>query len=159
MGPTPLLCGPRFIARPSRLHITTYRRSLVQYRTATHIDKAAVLSWRYTHGTGSTNTNDAMRGRGTVPDSRPHDKAPHGHRCHGECGGRLDGICGEVEDPDSDYPLHRICATFLTAKGAGHDALNARAEKHKADQARAVVQCDGLCRGAMVVRNPPTIYQ
>ena len=121
VGPVPLLCGPRTIAGPSRLQITTYRRNSVQYRAPAHIDKAAVLSWQHTHCTSSTNTHDAMRAAGEqqclIPDRTP--KLPGGHKCRGECAGRLHGVCGQVEDPDrSDSPLHPICATCPTAHGS-----------------------------------------
>lgn len=45
-------------------------------QNSAHFDKAAVLSWQYTHHTGTTNTHDTMCGRGPVPDSRLHAKAP-----------------------------------------------------------------------------------
>ena len=57
---------------------------------------------------------------------------PKAFKSRGGCGGRLHGIWGEVEDPDNDNLLHRICATCLAAKSAGHDASNARAGKRKA---------------------------
>ena len=37
-----------------------------------------------------------------------------GHACRGGCGGKLHGICGEVEDPDGDSPTHRICHTCIS---------------------------------------------
>ena len=64
--------------------------------------------------------HDGTRGRGTGPDSRPHAKAPDGHKYRGECGDRLHGICGEVQDPDSVNTLSRICVTCLTAKAPAH---------------------------------------
>ena len=81
------------IAEPSRLHITTYSRSSVQYRRAAHIDEATVLSWQYTHHTSrTTRAIDAMRGREQclILDRTP--KPPDGHKCRGECGVCLHGI-------------------------------------------------------------------
>ena len=50
-------------------------------------------------------------------------QAPDGHLCRCVCGGRLHGLCAEVEGPDSDEPMHRICRTCAitkaTATGAG----------------------------------------
>ena len=37
-----------------------------------------------------------------------------GHECRGGCGGKLHGICSEVEDPDGDSPSHRICHTCIS---------------------------------------------
>ena len=39
-----------------------------------------------------------------------------GHECHGGCGGRLHGMCGEVEDTDSDNPNNRICHTCISKR-------------------------------------------
>ena len=38
-----------------------------------------------------------------------------GHECRGGCGGRLHGLCGEVED-SSDTPTHRICHTCISKR-------------------------------------------
>lgn len=64
---------------------------------------------------------------------RPHE----GHRCRGECGGRLHGICGEVEDPYGDNsPLQRICPRCATTKRGAGDVSKTRAGKRKADDTR-----------------------
>ena len=42
-------------------------------------------------------------------------KVPDGQKCRGGYGGRLHGTCGEVEDPDNDNPLHRMCPACFTA--------------------------------------------
>lgn len=73
MGPVPLLRSPRATEGPSRLHITTYSRSSEQYRTAAHIDKAALFSRQYTYCTSRDNMHDGTRGReqGLIPDRTP----------------------------------------------------------------------------------------
>ena len=43
---------------------------------------------------------------------------PDGHACRGSCGGRLHGICSEVEDPDDVSQMHRICHSCVTKKTA-----------------------------------------
>ena len=45
-----------------------------------------------------------------------------GHECRGECGGKLHGICGEVEDPDGDSPTHRICHTCISNRNLSNPA-------------------------------------
>ena len=42
------------------------------------------------------------------------------HECRGGCGGRLYGMCGEVEDTNSDNPNNRICHTPIS-KGSLSD--------------------------------------
>ena len=49
-----------------------------------------------------------------IQDHTP--EAPDGHVCRGVRGGRLHGLCGEVEDSDSDEPMHRICLACTLAK-------------------------------------------
>ena len=53
-----------------------------------------------------------------LPDRTP--VAPHGHQCHGGCGGRLHGLlCGE-QDEDAEFETVRIyllCVHCLQAKG------------------------------------------
>ena len=36
--------------------------------------------------------------------------------CRGLCGGRLHGICGEVEDPDGGNEMHRIRHSCVATK-------------------------------------------
>ena len=45
-----------------------------------------------------------------------------GHECRGGCGGKLHGICGEVEDPDGDSPTHRICHTCINKRSLSNPA-------------------------------------
>ena len=52
-----------------------------------------------------------------------------GMSCRGLCGGRLHGICGEVEDPDGNE-MHRICHSFV-AKKVESARRRASATKHK----------------------------
>ena len=65
----------------------------------------------------------------TIPGLTP--EAPIGHACRGGCGGRLHGLCGEVEDPDSDNPMHRICHACAAAKTSTKGAVTAPAGKRK----------------------------
>ena len=44
-----------------------------------------------------------------------------GHECRGGCGGRLHGLCGEVED-GSDTPTHRICHTCISKRSPSNSA-------------------------------------
>ena len=62
----------------------------------------------------------AAREQCLIQDRTP--QAPDGHLCRGVCGGRLHGLCGEVEDPDSDEPMHRICQTCAIAKATATGA-------------------------------------
>ena len=39
-----------------------------------------------------------------------------GMPCRGLRGGRLHGICGEVEDPDGGNEMHRICHSCVAKK-------------------------------------------
>ena len=45
-----------------------------------------------------------------------------GHECRRGCGGKLHGICGEVEDPDGDSPTHRICHTCISKRSLSNPA-------------------------------------
>ena len=45
-----------------------------------------------------------------------------GHECRGGCGGKLHGICSEVEDPDGDSPTHRICHTCISKRSLSNPA-------------------------------------
>ena len=45
-----------------------------------------------------------------------------GHECRGGCGGRLHGMCGEVEDTDSDNPNNRICHTCISKRSLSNPA-------------------------------------
>ena len=56
----------------------------------------------------------AAREQCLIQDRTP--QAPDGLLYRGMCSGRLHGLCGEVEDPDSDEPMHRICQTCAIAK-------------------------------------------
>ena len=78
MGPPSLVRSPHYsgTAMPPH-HYSTISTEEAQVQYSARIDKAAVLSWQYTHHlTGSTNRHDAMCGRETVLDSRPHAKFP-----------------------------------------------------------------------------------
>ena len=44
-----------------------------------------------------------------------------GHECRGGCGGRLHGLCGEVED-GSDTPTHHICHTCISKRSPSNSA-------------------------------------
>ena len=65
----------------------------------------------------------------TIPGLTP--ELPNGHACRGGCGGRLHGLCGEMEDPDGPNPMHLICPACIGAKPSTKDALTAPAGKHK----------------------------
>ena len=54
---------------------------------------------------------------------------PGGDACHGGCGGRLHGLCGEVEEPDVDNTMHCICHSCAAAKTFTMDAVKAPAGK------------------------------
>ena len=70
------------------------------------------------------------------------------------CGGRLHGLCGEVEDPGSDEPMHRIYQTCATAKatttGSSSAGMSTSAGKRKVDDTRGW--------GAEVETMPPPSY-
>ena len=70
----------------------------------------------------------------------PTPQAPDGHLCRGVCGGRLHGLCGEVEDPGSDGPMHRICQTCAIAKttptGSSSGGKSTGTGTRKADNTR-----------------------
>ena len=57
-------------------------------------------------------------------------KAPDGHQCRGGCGGRLHGICGEVEE-EGENEMNRLCPACFTSK----QASTASAGKRKAQDA------------------------
>ena len=74
-----------------------------------------------------------------VQDRTP--QAHDGHLCRGVCGGRLHGLIrGEVEDPDSDEPMHRICQTCAIAKttatGSSSGGKSTGTGKRRADNTR-----------------------
>ena len=52
----------------------------------------------------------------TAPRLTP--EPPDFHDCSGACGGRLHGLCGEVEEPDGGNPMHRICHACPAARYA-----------------------------------------
>ena len=60
--------------------------------------------------------------------------------CRGVCGGRLHGLFGEVEDPDSDGAMLRICQTCAIAKatttGWSSAGMSTRAGERKVDDTR-----------------------
>ena len=80
----------------------------------------------------------AAREQCLIRDRTP--QAPDSHLCRGVCGGRLHGLCGEVEDPDSDEPIHRICQTCAIAKanatGSSSGGESTSTDKRKADNTR-----------------------
>ena len=57
-------------------------------------------------------------------------KAPDGHQCRGGCGGRLHGICGEVEE-EGESEINRLCPARYSSK----QASTAAAGKRKAEDA------------------------
>ncbi|CAB1098201.1 unnamed protein product [Ectocarpus sp. CCAP 1310/34] len=63
-----------------------------------------------------------------LPDQTP--VAPHGHQCHGGCGGRLHGLCGE-QDQDAEYEIARICFACIASKQRGSSASTAGKGKRK----------------------------
>lgn len=46
-----------------------------------------------------------------IPDRTPESQ--NAHECRGGCGGRLHGLCGEVQEQVSDNLIHRICPSCL----------------------------------------------
>ena len=78
---------------------------------------------------------DAAREQCLIQDRTP--QAPDDHLCRGVCGGRLYGLCGEIEDPDSDKSIHRICQTCAIAKatatGSSSGGKSTSTGKRKAD--------------------------
>ena len=56
------------------------------------------------------------------------------------CGGRLHGLCEELEDPDSDEPMHRVCQTCAitkaTATGSSSGGKSPSTGKRKAHNTR-----------------------
>ena len=80
----------------------------------------------------------AAREQCLIQDRTP--PVPDGHLCRGVCVGRLHGRCGEVEDPDNDEPMHRICQTCAIAKatatGSSRGGKSSSAGKCKADNTR-----------------------
>ena len=73
-----------------------------------------------------------------IQDRTP--QAPDGHLCRDVCGRRLHGLCGEVEDPDSDEPMHRMCQTCAIAKatatGSSSGGKSMSTGRRKADNTR-----------------------
>lgn len=51
-----------------------------------------------------------------------------GHECRGGCGGRLHGLCGEVEDPDGNEN-HRICHTCFSKRSNLSNAAKRKQEQ------------------------------
>ena len=66
-----------------------------------------------------------------VPARTP--ERPDGHECHGKCGGRMHGLCGEA-DPDCDNPKQRVCHDCLAAKRSSKG--KGKAVKPQAETAR-----------------------
>ena len=67
-------------------------------------------------------------------------EALDGHVCRGVCGGRLHGYRVEVEDPDSDEPIHASAKHASFAKATTIDSSSASmstsVDKHKIDDTR-----------------------
>ena len=63
----------------------------------------------------------------TIPGLMPEPSDGHAYR--GGCGGRLHDLCDEVEDPDGDNSMHRICPACIDAKPSTKDASTAPAGK------------------------------
>ena len=80
----------------------------------------------------------AAREQCLIQDRTP--KTPDGHLCRGVCGGRLHGLCEEVEDPDSDEPIDRVCQTRAitkaTATGSSSGGKSTSTGKRKAHNTR-----------------------
>ena len=80
----------------------------------------------------------AAREQCLIQDRTP--QAPDGHLCRGVYSGRLHGLCGEVEDPDSDGPMHRVCQTcaiaIATPTGSSSGGKSTSTGKRKADNTR-----------------------
>ena len=66
-----------------------------------------------------------------IPEKTP--ESPDGHGCYGGCGGRLHGICGEVEQ-EGGRELRRICLK-CASKQPARAASKAAAGKRKAQDA------------------------
>ena len=64
-------------------------------------------------------------------------KAPDGHQCRGGCGGRLHGICGEVEE-EGESEINRLCPACYSSK----QASTAAAGKRKAEDAGKPLNLD-----------------
>ena len=54
-----------------------------------------------------------------------------GHECRGGCGGKLHGICGEVEDLDGDSPTHRICHTCISKRSLSNPAMRKQGQGYQ----------------------------
>ena len=54
---------------------------------------------------------------------------PDGHFCRRGCGSRLDGVCGEVEGPDGDNLVHRICSGCVDTNSFTKDTTTASAKR------------------------------
>ena len=69
----------------------------------------------------SSNQYDAVRGWRllTLAHQALDSASSSGHKCRGECGGLLHGVCGET-DPESDRESHRICPSY-PSKGDDED--------------------------------------
>lgn len=68
-----------------------------------------------------------------IPDRTP--ESHNGHECRGGCGGRLHGLCGELEEPGggSDNPMHRICASCADRNRKAAAYSSSSATKRKTD--------------------------
>ena len=60
-----------------------------------------------------------------------------GHECRGGCGGRLHGLCGELED-GSDTPTHRICHTCISKRSPSNSAKRKEGQGFLQPDARSV---------------------
>ena len=80
---------------------------------------------------------------------RTHER-PDGYECHGKCGGRLHGLCGEA-DPDCDNPMQRVCHDCLAAKRSSNGkgkAVKPQAGKREASDTGGVDDTTGHGGGA-----------
>ena len=67
-----------------------------------------------------------------IPGLTP--EPPHGRACRGGCGGRVHGLCGEVEEPDGDNLMRRIrhaCAVAKVLHEGGRDSPRGQAQKYR----------------------------
>ena len=58
----------------------------------------------------------------------------NGHACRGGCGGRLRILCGKVEEPNGDNPMHRIrhaCSVAKVLHEGCRDSPREQAQKYR----------------------------
>ena len=75
---------------------------------------------------------------------------PDGHQCRGGCGGRLHGICGEVEE-EGESEINCICHTCLHSQ----QAATAATGKRKAQKAGCIPKRTQAAGGKKADRSAP----